>query len=50
MLMDFDKLILPKGISTISTSSGGKRRRNKSRKYRSRRHKKSNKSRSRRHH
>ena len=48
--MDFDQLILPKGISTISTSTGGKRRRNKSRKYRSRRHKKSNKSRSRRHH
>jgi len=50
MLMDFDKLILPQGISTIATSTGGKRRRNKSRKYRSRRHKKSNKSRSRRHH
>ena len=47
-MMNFDKLILPNGISTIST--GGKRRRNKSRKYRTRRHKKSNKSRSRRHH
>lgn len=49
MLMDFDKLILPKNISTIST--GGKRRRHKrhTRKL-SRRHKKSNKTRSRRHH
>ena len=46
--MNNDKLILPKGISTIST--GGKRRRYKSRKYRSRRNKKSNKNRSRRHH
>ena len=48
MLMNFDKLILPKNISTIST--GGRRRKHKSRKYRSRRHKKSNKTRSRRHH
>ena len=48
MLMDFDKLILPKNISTIST--GGKRRRHKSRRHKSRRHNKSNKSRTRRRH
>ena len=44
MLMDYDQLILPNGISTIST--GGKKKR--SRKHRTRKHKKSNKSRSRR--
>ena len=49
MLMNFDKLILPQGDSTIST--GGKRRRHKrhTRKF-NRRNKKSNKTRSRRHH
>ena len=49
MLMDFDKLILPRGVTTLSR--GGKRRRHKrhTRKF-SRRHKKSNKSRTRRRH
>jgi hypothetical protein len=50
MLMNFDKLILPKNISTIST--GGKRRGRKlSRKLRkSTRYNRSNKSRTRRRH
>jgi len=52
MLMDFDKLILPKNISTIST--GGKRHgrklSRKLRKSRTRRHNRSNKSRTRRRH
>ena len=46
MLMNFDQLILPPGITTLSR--GGKRRRH-TRKF-SRRHKKSNKSRTRRRH
>lgn len=45
LMTNFNKLILPNGISPIST--GGKRRR--SRRHRSRRHKRSNKSRTRRH-
>ena len=46
MLTNYNQLILPNGISPIST--GGRKKR--SRKYRTRRHKKSNKSRSRRRH
>ena len=53
MLMDFDKLILPPGITTLS-SRGGKRHdrklSRKLRKSRSRRYNKSNKSRTRRRH
>ena len=49
MLMDFDKLILPPGITTLS-SRGGKRRRHTRKFSRSRRHKKSNKCRTRRRH
>jgi hypothetical protein len=46
--MDFDKLILPPGVTTLSR--GGKRRRHTRKFSRTRRHKKSNKSRTRRRH
>ena len=48
MLMNFDKLILPQGISPIVNGGKRKRGRRLTRKLRSRRHKKSNKSRTRR--
>jgi len=48
MLMNFDKLILPQGISPITNGGKKKSARKLTRKLRSRRHKKSNKSRTRR--
>ena len=47
--MNFNELILPKGISTISTTGGKRRRQSRSRRTKNRRHKKSNKFHSRRH-